>query len=144
MKRLSIALLAAHCALALGGGAQAQGGTSAQAHANDCRARLIGDWRGGGLVRVFGAKTAIDNRYLLRADGGFEAVQRYRDKAGAWREQRAAGQWSAQRGAAADACDVTMTIRGEWGSATTITSFMLSGPRRFRFTEAEFYMVRFP
>ena len=115
---------------------------AARAQAADCRSQLTGDWRGAGTVEAFGARMEVDNHYVLKADGGFEAIQRYRGRDGEWQEQRSAGQWSARPGSAAQVCDVTMTTSGEWGSATTTTSYLLKGPGRFRFAEAAFDMVR--
>jgi hypothetical protein len=93
-------------------------------------------------VFTFGAPVEVDHRYVLKGDGTFETVQRYRGQDGAWKEQRVVGQWIARRGSAAGLCDVTMKMRGEWGEASSNSTYRLTAPGRFRFEDADFDMVR--
>jgi hypothetical protein len=108
----------------------------------DCRAALTGDWRGQGKVTVMGPPVEVESRYQLKADGGFESMQRYRGQDGAWQEQRVVGEWTTKPGRGTKACEVTMTARNEWGEGSTTTTYRLIGPGRFRFDEADYDMVR--
>ncbi len=108
----------------------------------DCRTELTGDWRGQGKVAMMGPPVDVESHYILGADGKFQSMQRYRDKDGAWQEQRVTGEWTVKPGRGAKACEVTMTARNEWGEGSTTTTYRLLGPGRFRFDEADYDMVR--
>lgn len=108
----------------------------------DCRTELTGDWRGQGKVSVLGPPVEVESHYVLKADGAFESMQRYRGQDGTWQEQRVKGEWTTKPGRGAKACEVTMTARNEWGEGSTTTTYRLIGPGRFRFDEADYDMVR--